>query len=611
MKHLSVPGLAALLSAAVLFSCQKQDMAFPEEEEFLTEETRASSEPALKWESTVHWSNISWYTECNGAFQGMKVAYTSNWVYLLLKVNANDPTIVNQLKKKNEKDYYLWVYVYNKAGKQEEWYPKTTCLYEMRGWLFQKNDTKTAVEDRAAYLANADDNRVRSNVVVSGGSIYYEIAYRRSGQYAFDLLKGDRELHIAARLENSYQKTSSSKAVRQQANASYCPSGIYKDGKLNMYYLNMRSTASNNTTTTTTTPSDSKMVLAYMPNYWSVPQAKAATKLTHVNYFSAKIKANGKLDLSTEDWQYPLDEVVKLKNTNKDLKVLLTIGGQNTRKYFTPLFADSTKLDNFCKSCSDTVKEYGLDGIDIDCEPIEKEDKGSMTTLLKSLRGKLGKDTIISVAAPSIPGVIDWNTVISKGYVDYVNVMSYDMNWPKDDKTFTKPHSALYPSTKLGVPKDDPEKWQSNYYHSASALVKAYQNAGVPLDKQVLGVAFYGRGSYDYPSIANYYHEEHPEKGITSLIKSVSSNCQFWDNESMTPYWKNGNSFFGYENTLSVNIKGQYVYYNGLRGVMCWDYGQDYDFELLDAMIKGVNGHDIGDKSVQNKSTLPLYKYSK
>ncbi len=40
-----------------------------------------------------------------------------------------------QLKEKNEKDYYLWVYVYDKAGKQEEWYPKTTCLPEMRGWL--------------------------------------------------------------------------------------------------------------------------------------------------------------------------------------------------------------------------------------------------------------------------------------------------------------------------------------------------------------------------------------------------------------------------------------------------------------------------------------------
>ena len=137
-------GLAALIVAATLSSCQKQDMAFSEEEVFLTEETRASSEPVLKlnWESTVHWSDIPWYTECSGAFQGMKVAYTSNWVYLLLKVNAKDTTIVNQLEEKNEKDFYLWVYVYDKAGKQEDWYPQTTCRPEMRGWLFRRTATR-------------------------------------------------------------------------------------------------------------------------------------------------------------------------------------------------------------------------------------------------------------------------------------------------------------------------------------------------------------------------------------------------------------------------------------------------------------------------------------
>ena len=54
-------------------------------------------------------------------------------------VHIADSEIAGVLRRREgdggTKDYYLWVYVYDKAGKQEEWYPKTTCLPEMRGWL--------------------------------------------------------------------------------------------------------------------------------------------------------------------------------------------------------------------------------------------------------------------------------------------------------------------------------------------------------------------------------------------------------------------------------------------------------------------------------------------
>ena len=362
MKHFSVLGLAALLTAAVLSSCQKQDMALPEEGESLSEETRASGDPAFRWESTVHWSNIPWYPYYSGAIKGMKVAYTSNWLYLLLRVDAKDPTIINQLKKKNEKDYYLWIYVHDPSGKQEEWYPTTTCLYEMRGWLFKKNGSMTDVRNRAAYLANADNNRVRSKVNAMDDYIYYEIAYCRSGQYAFDLLKGSRKLHIAARLENSYQKTSTSKAVRQQANASYCPSRIYQDGKLDMYYLDMTGTAASNnnkTPTDTNHCSDigtTPMFMAYAPSYSTCPSRSDAKKLTHINCFSGKIGDDGSVEVSTSHIQ----NLLTLKSSNSKLKVLLTIGGAGSGDMFKTLFKKDDNLYKFCSDCDSIVKKESL-----------------------------------------------------------------------------------------------------------------------------------------------------------------------------------------------------------------------------------------------------------
>ena len=47
--------------------------------------------------------------------------------------------------------------------------------------------------------------------------------------------------------------------------------------------------------------------------------------------------------------------------------------------------------------------------------------------------------------------------------------------------------------------------------------------------------------------------------------------------------------FITYDDPVSIRHKGAYVTQNGLMGMMCWEYGSDYEGELLQAMYEGMN----------------------
>ena len=67
-------------------------------------------------------------------------------------------------------------------------------------------------------------------------------------------------------------------------------------------------------------------------------------------------------------------------------------------------------------------------------------------------------------------------------YLDWINVMAYDFYGASSD--MTNFHSALYPNP------DDPGSPNAN----ASAAIQMYLDGGVPPEKLVLGVPFYGKG---------------------------------------------------------------------------------------------------------------------
>ena len=132
-------------------------------------------------------------------------------------------------------------------------------------------------------------------------------------------------------------------------------------------------------------------------------------------------------------------QIVDLRKQKPELKVLLSIGGWGSGR-FSEMAANDEYRRAFAADCDRVVKEFALDGIDIDWEYPTSS--------------------------------IDFKAILPS--VDFVNIMAYDM------ASAPKHHSALYPSGHSGDITSD-------------GAVTAHLKAGVPPSKLVMGMPFYGR----------------------------------------------------------------------------------------------------------------------
>lgn len=304
------------------------------------------------------------------------------------------------------------------------------------------------------------------------------------------------------------------------------------------------------------------MIIAYYTeNSSAVPDPAC---LTHINYAHGRF-----VDKETGDggiWiEQPekLQKVVELKKQKPSLKVLLMIGGWGDKADgFSEMARDARKRALFCQTCAEHIKNYNLDGIDIDWEyptagPSENgkhpDDTRNFNIVLKELRETIGNEKIISYASSSNADYVDWATAML--YLDYVNVMTYDMGNPPY-------HNApLYYSSAITKKR------------SVDQSITLHVSKGVPLDRQVMGVPFYGHGTDPYKSDVKY----NEMSTVFSSSKYEGKNIRKWDNVAKVPYLVDGSGNFllGYDDEESVTIKGQYVKNRKLLGAMFWEYRHD------------------------------------
>lgn len=291
------------------------------------------------------------------------------------------------------------------------------------------------------------------------------------------------------------------------------------------------------------------VVVAYVTSWTDeMPDPKY---VTHINYAFGHV--NDTFDGINVDNPDRLKEIVGLKESAPDLKVVLSIGGWGSGR-FSEMAADSVLRGSFAADAARTAKEFKLDGIDIDWEypgsdaagiSASPDDTSNFTLLMRDLRAALGEDALLTAATVCSAEFIDFPAILP--YIDFINIMAYDMgNAPLH-------HSALYAREGL-----------TNI--SADEVVRKHIAAGVPAGKLTLGIPFYGRGSEPYGSYVNY-----------SRIEMLPDTREMWDSIACAPYMadEEGRLVLGFENARSAALKCQYAVDNGLRGIMYWDYSGD------------------------------------
>ena len=218
------------------------------------------------------------------------------------------------------------------------------------------------------------------------------------------------------------------------------------------------------------------------------------------------------------------------------------------------------------------------------------EDKHNYTLMFEALRRELdsiehstGNPMLLTAAVGGFKRFTR-NTEMDQvqRYLNYVNLMTYD-----------------YAHDSLGMAVHHANLYASKAYHTANSADKAVADfiaAGVPANKLVMGLAFYGHSHW----VANATHNGLGMKtngparggGYTYIKDSLELTGRgfkrYRDRSAAAPYLFNPSTkqFVTYEDEWSIRKKCSYVKQKGLAGVMFWEYTEDQKEYLLNVVNK-------------------------
>ncbi len=348
-----------------------------------------------------------------------------------------------------------------------------------------------------------------------------------------------------------------------------------------------------------------------------------AAKVTHINYAFANIK-DGVIALGDPwaDTDRPSpgdceDDSCKKGNFNQlnilkslypHLQTLISVGGWSWSGEFSNVALTDESRTKFADSVVQFLRDYGFDGVDLDWEyPVaggmeenarRPEDKQNFTLLLQTIRQKLdeagktdgGKHYLLTIAAGSAPSYIE-NTEIEEvaEAVDWINVMGYDFHVAGES---VSGHNAP-----LYFDPDDPSDHANRFY--AAAAVNGFLSAGVPSEKIVLGMPFYGHGftGCSVDENGQYQTCAGPSKGtwedgsldyrdLEQNYVNQNGFVRYWNDSAKVPWLFNAEdgTFISYDDVESYGYKIDFIKSHKLGGAMFWEITADGDKTLLNKL---------------------------
>jgi chitinase len=166
------------------------------------------------------------------------------------------------------------------------------------------------------------------------------------------------------------------------------------------------------------------------------------------------------------------------------------------------------------------------------------------------------------------------------GILDWANVMTYDFHSGGMRTGF---NSALYDH-------DDPSSPRLNLH----AAMQAIAAKGMPKDKLVAGVPFYGRGwqGVESPDVWSPGIGTLRVGGYNVIAETFLKAPEYvrrWDDVAKVPWLYNAGKkeWITYEDPQSMRLKGEYIAAQKLAGGMFWELSND-DGTLLDALRAGL-----------------------
>lgn len=265
------------------------------------------------------------------------------------------------------------------------------------------------------------------------------------------------------------------------------------------------------------------VVVGYYPYY--APSRLAINDiqyeaLTHINYFSLNVYANGALDVSHIRFSDQA-QLVNLAHSH-GVEVLICVTGFS--EAFSLMMANPAARAIFVSNVTQYCLDYNLDGVDLDFEvAFSDDDRDNFSEMVYELHESLKPyGLLLTIAVYPIGNsnvdIRPW----AIEYVDWLNIMVYNFGYP-----------------------------HSTFVHAMRSL-NYWEDYGTPREKEVLGIPFYGKDidntAYSYRTIMSLYN---PPPDVDEIA---------------------GISFNGIN---TVKEKTNYGINTGCAGVMIWELSHD------------------------------------
>ena len=376
------------------------------------------------------------------------------------------------------------------------------------------------------------------------------------------------------------------------------------------------------TINTSNPPTGNKKVVGYFTE-WGVygrnyhiknlVTSGSADKLTHIVYSFGNVQngeckigdsyaaydkyydAGTSVDGTSDTWDAGalrgnFNQIRKLKAMYPNIKVVWSFGGWTWSGGFGQAAANAQA---FADSCYNLVNDARwsdvFDGIDIDWEypnacglSCDSSGPAAYTTLIAALRARFGNQLVTSAigAGSAKLNAADYGPAAQ--YLDFYMLMTYDFFGAFDADGPTAPHSPL--TGYAGIPIAD--------FHSDNG-VQLLKSFGVPSEKILLGIGFYGRGwtgvSQSAPGgAASGAAQGTYEAGIEDY-KVLKNSCPATGVVAGTAYAYCGNNWWSYDTPATIQGKMNYVNQQGLGGAFFWEFsGDTANGELIQAISDGL-----------------------
>ncbi|KAM0212234.1 hypothetical protein ACHAPQ_005240 [Fusarium lateritium] len=375
------------------------------------------------------------------------------------------------------------------------------------------------------------------------------------------------------------------------------------DGNANNYFGGDYSDEddANNTPTRLEARGVAKRNILYFTNWGTYgadyqPQNLPVKEITHVLYSFANVNAKDGSVVSSDSFAdtnrlYEGDvkeqgtnvygcvkQLYLLKKKNRNLKVLLSIGGFNGSPALASGVSTQAGRQRFITTAVKLITDWGFDGIDIDWEyPANAQEASNYVSILSGVRkaldkysttNKLNYHFLLTVATSA--GAGNYNIMNMKGmdaWLDAWHLMAYDYSGPWDSTTG---HQANVFASK---------NWPLTTKLSTDKALNDYIAAGVPPKKILMGMPLYGRSfsktdgfGKPYSGMAGnsegiYLLKELPRPGAKTSYNA--------DLIASYTYDSNKRELVTMDDLKSGQAKAGYINQRGLGGAFYWEASGD------------------------------------